>query len=291
MPVRNLLKRFSARLLIRPLLVEGMLASVESSDEKKFRWTVLVDSETYPISESDISRESHERPLPSRLRNTIAHELVHSLAFRPAEFGIRLQRVDGKISSGELVAAIERETEMLSPLLLLSEKALAKLLGDKTEPLSLDELRSVRSSMGISRHVLINRLRLLGSADSRDFRSRVGLRNLAIGIAEWTEKGDAVLRNWPLFYNFDRNHVPAFLMKVTRQDRLPAKSVFINEAFAMCGGPHNTVDFVTDAGVEAVPNAQKFQVECSIETGNRKAGSECLYVVRRRGAPSPTEMH
>lgn len=291
-PVRSLLARFSARLLIRPLLVEGMLASVEDSASHGCgcRWAVLIDSETYRISESHVEQESYEKPLPGRLRNTIAHELVHSLAFRPGEFGIHLQHATNKTSPNDLVASIERETEMLSPLLLWSEKALAKLLGNKTEPLSLEELKGVRSNMGISRHVLINRLRLLGPADSKDFRRQIGLRNLAIGIAEWTEGGSAVFRKWPLFFNFDRNYVPAFLLKVAHQDRLPAKSVFFDEAFAMCGGPRSTFEFVTDAGGEAVPNARRFEVECTVENGNRKAGSEFLYVIRRRGTPSPVEI-
>lgn len=293
-PVRNLLSRFSAQLLIRPLLVEGMLASVEDSGRNgsNHRWAVLIDSETYRISELHVDQETHERPLPSRLRNTIAHELVHSLAFRPAEFGIRLRirNATAKINANVLVAAIERETEKLSPLLLWSEKALAGLLARKREQLSLEDLTEVRASMGISRHVLINRLRLLSPTDSKDFRHHIGLRNLAIGMAEWTENGSAVLRSWPVFFNFDKNHVPSFLLRVARQDRLPAKEIFTDESFAMCGGSSNTLEFMVEAGSEEVRNARRLEVECNIESGSRRAGTEFLYVIRRRGVPSLIEI-
>lgn len=284
-PVRNLLTRFQASLLIRPLLVEGMLASKEHHSGTSFdatRWAVLLDSETYQVSELEIKEESQERPLPSRLRNTVAHELVHSLAFRPSEFGIRLrEQNDSEERQIALVRAIERETEQLSPLLLWSDKALMKVLSGRKRSLSVEELHEICRTVGISRYVLISRLRLLRSTDPNGFLHRDGLKNIAIGIGEWVDGRNAVLRSWPVFINFDRNIVPAFLLKLIHQDRLPATTVFAHEAFAMCGGRNNNVEFITDAGVETVPNAMKMKVECSMEPGNKKTGSDFLYVIRK----------
>lgn len=285
-PIRNLLTRFHTSLLIRPLLVEGMLASLEQKSGTDFnpsRWAVLLDSETYPIDETQVEKESREQPLPSRLRNTVAHELVHSLAFRPSEFGIQLrQQTKSEKSRSVLVQTIERETERLSPLLLWPEKALAKLLSNKNQALTIEDLKWVCRSMGISRYVLVNRLRLLRPTDANGFRYRDGLKDLAIGIGSWVDGGNAVLRSWPLFINFDRNIVPAFLHKLTHQDRTPAKTVFSDEGFAMCGGSLNTIEFVTDAGSSAVPNAKKMKVECTVEHTNKKTGSEFLYVLRKQ---------
>jgi hypothetical protein len=208
---------------------------------------------------------------------------VHSLAFRPSEFGVRLQgHSDSKKSQNALVRAIERESEQLSPLLLWSEKALAKLLSGKKQSLSVEELKWVCRSMGISRYVLINRLCLLRPTDANGFRYRDGLKDLAIGIGEWVDGRNAVLRSWPLFVNFDRNIVPAFLLKLVHQDRLPAKTVFADETFTMCGGPHNTVEFVTDAGSSAVPKAEKMKVQCSIEHTAKKTRSDFLFVIRKQ---------
>jgi hypothetical protein len=283
-PIRKLLAHFHARLFVRPLLVEGMLASIEHRDpgSSASQWIVLVDSETYQVSHLDIMNESHGRPLPSRLRNTVAHELVHSLAFRPSEFGIRLQ---GERNSDKLlhrlVEGIERETERLSPLLLWSDKALANLLSASTRTLSVQELDQTRKTIGISRHVLINRFRLLRSKDPSGFLNRPGLRDIAVGMGEWTGNGTAVLRKWPLFVNFERSIMPTFFVKVSDQDRLPAKSIFPDDRFAMCGGSDNSIEFVTAAGTQHSQEIGKMTVECSIGQSNKRSGSEFLYAVRK----------
>src|SRR5262249_47722226 len=82
--VRSLTSRFQAELILRPLLVEGMLASrsTPSKGVSQHQWAVLIDSETYPeVDEKVIAREGCSAPLPARMRNTIAHELAHSFAF------------------------------------------------------------------------------------------------------------------------------------------------------------------------------------------------------------------
>ncbi len=281
--MRSLLARFQAHLLIQPMLVEGMLASIEQSNggtNGGGRWAVLIDSETYRVNERDVESENGRRPLPNRLRNTIAHELVHSLAFRPSEFGVQLK---AKPKSGEtpdeLVRAIERNTEQFSPLLLWSGKALHQLVARKKETLSVEQLLEARRNIGISRHVLINRLCLLRRTEASGLLACAGLRNLAIGLAEWGNDGRSVVRNWPLFANFDRKIMPAFLWKIAHQDRAPAETVFPDETFAMCGGPNSTIQLLADAGTEAHPNVKKLSIQISIEDAGRKPRGEFLFVV------------
>lgn len=280
--IRNLLSQFQANLLIRPLLVEGMLASVNDSqgNTQKSKWAILLDSETYSINESDIEVESSYKPLPSRLRNTVAHELVHSLAFRPAEFGIRLTKnIDSKKSKATLVKAIEDQTERLSPLLLWPEKSLTKFLSTKNKQLSAEELTQILRGMGISRYVLINRLSLLPLTDNN--RNRAGLFNLGVGLGEWCDGNKAVLRKWPIFLNFDRNIVPSFLLTLQKQDLLAAEAIFPDRAFGMCGGPNNSIEFETNAGTISSANSTTMRVHCSIEETSRKPGSTFLVVVRK----------
>src|SRR5438093_13142973 len=121
------------------------------------------------------------------MRNTNAHWLVPSLSFRPSPFGLDLKaKIDTKDSLREFVDAIERETEKLSPLLLLSEKALKLLLQGKKEPLSVVDLIHVVRNLGISRYILINRLRLIRPVtDSNGFLFAPGLCNFAVGIGVW----------------------------------------------------------------------------------------------------------
>jgi hypothetical protein len=263
-----------------------MLASVKRDSAAPSNdnggWAVLLDSETYPLSTSDIDKETLGQPLPRRFRNTVAHELVHSLAFRPTEFGVRLQgENESKESFSELVKAIERETERLSPLLLWPEKALLMLLAQQKQAFSPDDLVRVTLSMGISRQVLISRLRLIPASDEHRFRQSNGLKNIGIGIAEWIDKRTAALRSWPLFLNFERNIIPTFLLNLLRQDRIHAPSVFVDEDFAMCGGWNNTAEFELSAGVSDSPHAHKMRIQVSSESAMRERGEQFFFVVRK----------
>jgi hypothetical protein len=285
-PVRRLLEKFRATLVARPLLVEGMIASQRSSDGTAGhqRWLVLVDSEKYSFSEQEVKEETSERALPERLRFTIAHELAHSLAFRVSEFGIRLRDIDMRRSGQDLVEALEDETDSLSSLLLISQRALSNLLRGRKEAPDANEWAAARRAMGVSRPVLISRLRSLSASDPDGLRSGYGLRNVAIGVAEWGKDGCAALRRWPIFASFDRNIYPSFLFDVAHQDYVSASDVFADRSFALCGGARATINITSDAGTEKFRNASKMLIECSSEDASRKAGARSLFVVRVRAS-------
>jgi hypothetical protein len=282
-PVRNLLSRFNADIRIRPLLVEGMLASTRRRDGERQdnRWVVLIDSEKYPYTQTDVDNERSSRPLPHRMRNTIAHELVHALAFRSSEFGVRLNaKIDTKQSLREFVDAVEEKTEQLSPLLLWSEKGLGLYLRGRKDTLSLPDLLHVVEHLGISRYVLINRLLLIRPAsDSNGFLFAPALRNLAVGIGIWDRNG-AALKGWPIFWNFDPGNVPSFLWKLSGRDSVPANELFVDAEFGMLGGTRNSTEFETSAGTKAAPTATKSRIQVTIEEGLRRPAEEFLYVVR-----------
>jgi hypothetical protein len=282
-PIRHLLDRFHASLLIRPLLVEGMLASLEgSASETGSRWAVLVDHEKYPYSQHDIDEERQTRQLPARMRNTIAHELVHSLAFRSSEFGVQLKaRSNTPDGLRELVQAIERETERLSPLLLWPEKAIQNLLRDRRESLSLTELLRVMETAGISRYVLVNRLAFIQPAtDENALLFSAGLRNLAIGVGVWGVN-NSYLKEWPLFRNFDDGAVPSFLLRMIGHDRVAADALFADKSFAMLGGLKNAIEFETDAGTRAAPKTTRMKIQVEVEEVLREPGEEFLIVARK----------
>jgi hypothetical protein len=282
--MRRLLDRFHAQLIVRPLLVEGMLASIPHDEDQAGgkRWAVLVDEESYPISTDDINKESKEHPLPARLRNTIAHELLHSLAFRPSEFGVELKtKVNDDETLQALVQDFEKHTERLSPLLLWPENTLGQLLSGRQHSLSTLEIVHARRELGLSRYVLVTRLALLRPTDANRFLFGKGLSNLAIGLAEWGQGRIAALKGWPVFRNFDDNIVPAFLHKLVGQERVWADSFIPDRSFAMCGGDHNTTEFESPAGTPTSPNSGRLRLEVSIENRGRKPGRDFLFVVRR----------
>lgn len=286
-PIRHLLVRFQATLIARPLLVEGMIASQRRNESDDHRWLVLVDGEKYRFNNQDLEREGSGSALPERLRFTIAHELAHSLAFRVSEFGIRLHSINTAQTSRSLVDAIEKETDRLSALLLVSQKALQKAFKGRRNPPTADELARCRRAMGVSRPVLISRLRSLSPTEAEGLRSGYGLTNLAVGMAEWMEDGTARLRNWPVFANFDRNLLPEFLLKLAHQDRLPATSSFATASFSLCGGSDNIVHLTSDAGTPNFPRAERLDLTCSVEDSSRAPGSSSMYVIAKRGSAAP----
>jgi hypothetical protein len=281
--IRDLVSRFHASVIVRPLLVEGMLASINEqpdSDPQSQRWAVLIDSETYGISDADIANESKSRPLAPRLRNTIAHELAHSLAFRPSEFGIKLNHSHGGEIKNNFVHSVERMTEGLSPLLLFTDKALKQLIKGRKTQVSVEELDELRQRLGISRDVLVARLWRLRAAEDGQFRDSTALRGLGVGIGEWTPDGGARLRSWPLYINFDRNIAPSVFRMLPKQDRLSARTAFPHGDWILSGGLEHKVTFLCEAGLSSQQLSEKLLVEAAVSQAARPGGAAFLYVIR-----------
>jgi hypothetical protein len=281
--IRDLLDRFHASVIVRPLLVEGMLASINErpgSATRSQRWAVLVDSETYRICDADIANESSSRPLAPRLRNTIAHELAHSLAFRPTEFGITLNHSHGGKSKSSFVRSIEQMTEGLSPLLLFTDKALKQLIKGRKTQVLVEELDELRHRLGISRDVLVARLWRLRAAEDGRFRDSTALRGLGVGIGEWTQDDGAHLRSWPLYINFDRNIAPSVFRVLPKQDRLSARTAFPDSDWVLGGGRENKATFWCEAGLSSQQLSERLLVEGAVSSSARPDGSAFLYVIR-----------
>lgn len=281
--IRKLLERFDVSLVIRPLLVEGMLASipVQGRESQRSKFIVLIDSETFQVSDKEVALEDETRPLPARFRNTVAHELLHALAFRPSHFGLQLQHpVDNEERISALVKGIEQETERLTPLLIWPEDALNHMIASRRKAISTGELANLASQLGVSRQVAITRLALRKAREGILYVP--WLRDVGIGIVEWSQNGRALFRKWPIFVNFDRNIAPSFIFAIAAQDRLPASSFFEDEGFAMRGGQYNSMSFLVDAGLNENRKVGTMTVVVSVEDGNRKPGTEAFFVVRKK---------
>ena len=285
--IERLVDRVGATLILRPLLVEGMLASFpgDSATPDKKRWAVLIDNETYPITSAELKRESFAKPLHVRFRNTVAHELVHLLAFRANEFGVPCQDVNElKGRHDEIVDQIEKDTERLSPLLLWPERSIEKHIGSKTTSIAIKDLVNISRGMGISRPVLISRLNLIPDSDPFRFKHTSALKNVAIGLGEWIDRRVASFRKLPLFINFDRNVVPSFLLRLRKQERLSASEVIQDHNFGMCGGWVGSTRLECRAGVPDAIDATSMHIEISMEWVERSAGNTFFFVVRKQPA-------
>jgi hypothetical protein len=286
-PIRDLLRRFQVQLIVRPLLVEGMLATVDSVGDaaRSSQWAVLIDSEMHALNDESIRSESSERPLHVRARNTIAHELAHSLAFRASEFGIGTVASGRAKASADLVKIIERETERLSPLLLVTEKALRQFASTSSHRISATEVTSLRERLGVSREVFVSRLQMLRSNDETGLLEHTHFRNVAVGIADWTGQG-AVLRSWPLLVNFDRNVVPDFLLQTLRQERSRAGDLDISRSSSLCNGLESEVTFECDSRSRGALTPERMAVTVDVE--KRERSSQNSIFVVRKVEPAPT---
>jgi len=283
--IHTLLERFHAQIVIRPLLVEGMLATQPGAQSEL---AILVDSERYGITHSDVEQESSRRPLPSRLRFTVAHELAHSLAFRPSDFGIHLKgSVNTDAAKNAVVKAIEGITDRLTPLLLVPQTALVQFFRSDALRTAASDFAALAQRAGVSRRALIGRLRGLSQTEANKV-SRYSLNNIAVCIGEWRERY-AVIRNWPLFARFDRNILPEFLLNLPTQDRLPAPIAFIDSSFGACGGSCSEIESVLYAGTSDVPHAHELAVHCSLEQTARMLGAEFFLVVRKTPLTLPVQ--
>lgn len=284
---RNLVSRFDARIVLRPLLVEAMLASVESDVSKsatgiaEHKWAIFLDNETYSdVTEHHIAEEGSANPLPSRLRNTIAHELVHSLAFQAKEFGLTLTGRDRTKENWEdFVRWIEAEAEKLSPFLLISDKFLDNHFSRNCARGPLELFQEAMWQMGVSRYVLVNRLALLRLKDKKDILGRPCLGNIAVGIGEWLSADEARLKDWPLFVNFERNIVPEFLIKLRQRKQFSLETVFEDSSFFLRGGEQFTCETSIRAGTLSAPDSVPMRILCSVEDCVRRKGAEFLFVV------------
>jgi len=281
-PMHKLLSRFRARLILRPLLVEGMLGKTTEPEADKSQWIVLIDSEKYPKSDTDVAQESAQKPLPERMRFTIAHELAHSLAFRYDEFEIRLQHAprDGQAQKA-FVREMELGTDRLSSRLLWPQRAVETYLGDERDPFSVKRLARLRRELAVSRYALIYRLLTFKGQDERGLLSRSTAQNVGVGLGEWTAKEGAIFRKRPVFLNFARNVIPEVFLKVMKQNGLPARSVFKDDNFVLCGGNSLETELFCAGGLESVPEAERMRIRVEVEeTGNRPRGA-FLFQVRR----------
>jgi hypothetical protein len=283
-PVRGLLSRFDAQLELRPLLVEAMLC--ESTDARDpaaqaARWRLLVDSEKYPVTTAEIHSESAARPLPARFRNTVAHELTHSLAFRAKEFGVDLtiptQRDQG--ASRRIVDEIEQHTEDLSPLLLAPDVSVDRCFPSTLDHLSIADLVSARRRLGISRFVLLQRLNLMRTYGNDRFIERACFSDVAVGIGAWTHEGDAVLKGYPVFAQFTGGEQPSFLHAMRRSRGLPVSSLVAEKSFILNGGTASSVALALPFGTERSPERTTRPVQFSVEA-TRRTGSIFFFLVR-----------
>lgn len=275
--MHRLADEFRASIKPRPLLVEAAIASEVAADGSATRWVVLIDSERFRTSAAEIKRESTGAPLESRLRTTIAHELLHTLTMRKVGDGVL---VDLPIRKGENRGAylkrIERETERWTSLLLIPDSVVTELA--ESSAASLDQLISMRRKQGVSREMLIGRFEILGRSDPR--MHGTPLQNLAVGMIGSADPGNWQFLPRPLFHNFESNRLPWLIQKLLAQKPLSVSDVTTDPALLLNGGEKTEIEFDGHAPTEKLPY-MKMRVRLSIERVNTSRKHPFLFTLRR----------
>lgn len=278
--IKSLAAHFQVSVVFRPLLVEAMLASIPASNGERPKWLVLVDSERFPSGQEAFENETADHPLVGRLRNTIAHELLHSLSFRESEtdFEFRVERWLRETNE-EYLKRIEGETEELSPLLLIPEKLLVQI--DGGPPVSLKDLRELQTQCAVTHDVLVSRLALWKKHHSTGGSLGGGLENMGLGTGYW-EGGKPWLPRFPTFVNFQNNRLPHAFKRLQTEKALCLADLFPNAEFLLNGGDLTEVEL---DGHRAGENLDylKMRIRISVEEKAALRKNRFLVLVEKLG--------
>lgn len=269
----DLLASLNVELISHPLLVEGVVA--EPKGGVKVPWKILIDSETHGDVSSKISAETAAKPLGHRLRNTVAHELVHVLVFRTPGLG---HGKDG--SRKKYVASVEGETERLSALLLVPHRAFRIELDRFDGGLTIERLCVACDRWGVSPPVLVRRFELLPLIADYDLRYHTALQNMAIGIGEWGKNGAPQFNHWWLYSNFS-GVVPEYIARLRRKENVAIREVFEDTEFMTNGGRAEVTHVAIPGGTSARPGSERLKVRLSVQMVEAKPQSRFLWLLRR----------
>lgn len=220
------------------------------------------------------AKEDVLHPLGSRVRNTVAHELAHALGPRCETFAAGTEK-----SRKELVAIIERETERLSPALLIPPKAIEAMLKMNTGVLDVADLATTRDRLGVSSRVFVKRLELLAQDTESPLRHNTRLENMIMGSGEWINANSAELHPAP--FKGPVGLLPEFVALLRINKKVAIADHFPDADFYLNGGSNAQSSGVIWLGTTAQPQSEKGRVEVTVETTQRKAGVSFLWVARR----------
>jgi hypothetical protein len=272
-PVSRLVELLGAEITARPLLVEGMLAAPIAGG----RWLVLVDADSGKFVEEVYREERTGNSLHPRLRFTIAHELSHLIQYQSEPRSGKEERK--KKTAKTMVRELEQEADKLSPLLLVAEGALAQFC-DGPGRASLEDFIAARRNWGVSREVLVQRLNLVLEFDRLGLRYKPRLRDLVLGIGQWTNSKEVVLLDWPkAFRNLDDSLAPDFLLRMeAATDSL--REAFPAADFCLNGGPKYCAEGKIWVGTSTWPRSEERPFRISVEEKASRTG-KFLYLLER----------
>lgn len=262
-----------AEVEFRPMLVEGVIAKPKGPGA----WKVLIDSDMHEVTPEMFASEDRTKPLTARLRNTVAHELLHTLSFRAEEFGFALERQE-KETRADALKRFEAETESFSPFLLMSQAFLERQLTE--QELSVSTAVAWRDHWALSREVVVSRLGLMQYLPEFRLRYHNSVSNVAIGLAEWVTPDSATLMEWPLYYSFENGIVPELVLKARNKGKPRLQDLVVDLACYLNGGTNSGSSVEMAAGTSNNPSSDRLPVAVTLEPVPREKGETFFVTVR-----------
>jgi hypothetical protein len=270
----SLARVVQADIRFRPLLVEGIAAQPKSRDG---RWLILIDNETHRVTEDMLTKESAGHPLGARVRNTVAHELAHALGPRYEEAVGRTDR-----SRDDIVAVLEKDTEQLSPALLIPRRAVEALLKARSEPLGIEELVAARDRWGVSTKVFVKRFDLILQEEESSLRHHPRLDNIVIGAGEWLGKDRVELL--PMPFKGHRGLIPEFASQLRARRKIAVAEYFPSPDFYLNGGSDPASSAEVWIGTAGSPQSERAKIKLAVDMVPRHSGEQFLWIAHSETA-------
>lgn len=279
-PVRRLVERLNAEVAFRSLLVEAMITVNSSPSEGCADWKILLDidrfkrdSEIYPV-------ESDDCKMSNRCRNTIAHELLHTFAFKKESNQFIPRLYEWQHQSGtKTVNYLEKEAENLSSLLLIPNESLLDFFQSNRKILDFNRFVDQYRGYGVSREIFINRMKFLRNHAFDHLPDCDCLKNVVIGMGQWSPSVEPELKTWPIFSNFEKNFQPQFLLESKRRREgsilIPASGTDFNQNIR----DNLSASFEGFIGTEKFPETLHCEFKVNVEDVERRPFNKFLFIL------------
>lgn len=219
-PLRKLVERLNAEVIFRSLLVEAMITVNSSPSEGCADWKILLDIDRFKRDSEIYPEESDDCKMSNRCRNTIAHELLHTFAFKQENNKFVPRLYEWQQQSGtKAVNYLEKEAENLSSLLLIPNESLLNFFQPNHGRLDFNRFCEQYRSYGVSREIFINRIKFLRNHAFDHVLNYDCLKNVVIGMGQWSPSSQPELKTWPIFSNFEKKFPAAVFPGINTQKR------------------------------------------------------------------------
>ena len=271
-----------AEVVFRPLLVEAIIAKKNDLNKPGPHWKILLNEDTFSQDKEIYPSENGSNRLSVRIRNTIAHELIHTFQFKVEDSCITLGEVSRSVSrSDAIIRRVEKEAHELTSLLLLPLEVLKQELTAITEVSAIRSYLKVYEKFGVSRAIFIQALNNLRKDTGSKILEHTALSDVMFGIGSWDNSQEPYFEQWPTFENFSGNSLPDFTFDEASSSQSRFTIPQLTKESVLNGGKLSNFQFTTYEGSRNTPRYRNIEYVLSVEERKAGLGVPFLFMLRR----------